>query len=170
LRDTTRPIQLRRASEFEGIEVAFECERARLLALLPAAEVLYTGGTSIPGALTRGDLDVHVRVAPADFVSALDKLSRAYASYRRETWTDEFATFVRADAEADTGVALTAVGGEHDGRFLIAWWRLRSDPQLLAEYNALKEAHDGATEDLYRVAKCAFFDRLTADGGSRPPS
>ena len=58
-------------------------------------------------------------------------------------------------------MALTAVGGEHDRRFLIAWRRLRSDPQLLAEYNALKEAHDGAADDdSYRAAKCAFFDRL----------
>jgi GrpB-like predicted nucleotidyltransferase (UPF0157 family) len=161
LHDTTRPIQLRRASEIDGIEDAFERERARLLALLPAAEVLHTGGTSIPDALTRGDLDVHVRVAPADFVPARDKLSRAYTSYNRETWTDEFATFVRTDAEVDIGVALTAVDGEHDRRFLSAWRRLRSDPQLLKEYNALKEAHDGATDDdLYRVAKSAFFDRL----------
>jgi GrpB-like predicted nucleotidyltransferase (UPF0157 family) len=161
LHDTTRPIRLRRASEIDGIEDAFECERARLLALLPAAEVLHTGGTSIPSALTRGDLDVQVRVAPADFVSARDKLSGAYASYQPETWTDEFATFVRADAQVDTGVALTAVGGEHDRRFLIAWRRLRSDPHLLADYNALKEAHAGSTDDdLYRAAKSAFFDRL----------
>jgi GrpB-like predicted nucleotidyltransferase (UPF0157 family) len=161
LRDTTRLIQLRRASEIDGIKDAFERERARLVALLPTAEVLHTGGTSIPRALTRGDLDIHVRVAPADFASARGKLSGAYASYSRETWTDEFATFVRADAELDTGVALTAVGGEHDLRFLTAWRRLRSDPQLLAEYNALKEAHDGGSDDrLYRAAKCAFFDRL----------
>ena len=159
---TTRPIELRRACEIHGIEEAFEGERARLLALLPTAEVLHTGGTSIPHALTRGDLDVHVRVAPADFVSARDKLSRAYASYSPETWTDEFATFVRADPEVDTGVALTAVDGEHDRRFLFAWRRLRSDPQLLREYNALKEAHVGATDDeLYRAAKSAFFDRLS---------
>jgi GrpB-like predicted nucleotidyltransferase (UPF0157 family) len=71
------------------------------------------------------------------------------------------ATFIRADSEVDTGVALTAVGGEHDRPFLVAWRKLRSDPQLLTEYNALKEAHDRATDEgLYRAAKCAFFDRL----------
>jgi predicted ATPase/class 3 adenylate cyclase len=89
LKDHLRPIQLRRAGEISGIEDASESERARLLALLPAAEVLHTGGTSIPQALTRGDLDVHVRVAAADFVCARDKLSGAYASYGPETWTDE---------------------------------------------------------------------------------
>jgi GrpB-like predicted nucleotidyltransferase (UPF0157 family) len=111
--------------------------------------------------MTRGDLDIHVRVAPTDFDSARDELSRAYASYQRETWTDEFATFVRADAEIETGVVLTALGGEHDRRFAVAWRRLRSDPELLGEYNALKEAHAGAMDDhLYRAAKSAFFDRL----------
>ena len=123
--------------------------------------MLHTGGTSIPDALTRGDLDIHVRVAPADFVAARDVLARAYTTYSPEMWTAQFATFVREDAEVDTGVALTAVGGEHDRRFLTAWRKLRSDSQLLEEYNALKEAHDGAEEDdLYRAAKSAFFDRL----------
>jgi GrpB-like predicted nucleotidyltransferase (UPF0157 family) len=144
-----------------GIPDAFETEHARLRTLLPAAEVLHTGGTSVPGALTRGDLDIHVRVAAADFAPACQRLSRAYASYRQEMWTDEFATFVRPNAEVETGVALTAVGGEHDRRFLSAWSKLRRDPQLLAAYNELKEACDGAaSEDLYQAAKSAFFDRL----------
>lgn len=48
--------------------------------------MLHTGATSVPAALTRGDLDIHVRVAPAEFSRARDALARVYASCRTEIW------------------------------------------------------------------------------------
>jgi GrpB-like predicted nucleotidyltransferase (UPF0157 family) len=64
--------------------LAFEAERAKIQALLPEAEVLHTGATSVGGALTRGDLDIHVRVSPDDFSRACDVLAYAYASRRTD--------------------------------------------------------------------------------------
>jgi hypothetical protein len=46
--------------------------------------------------------------------------------------------FVVSNAEPETGIALTAIDGEHDHRFLTSWQQLRTDPDLVAELNALK--------------------------------
>jgi GrpB-like predicted nucleotidyltransferase (UPF0157 family) len=82
-------------------------------------------------------------------------------------WTAGFAAFVAADTAIPTGVALTAIGDEHDQRFVAAWEHLRSDPRLLAEYNALKLKYEGATDAAaYEAAKSAFFSALMSRSDS----
>jgi GrpB-like predicted nucleotidyltransferase (UPF0157 family) len=150
------------------IALAFEPERAKIQALLPQAEVLHTGATSVAAALTRGDLDIHVRVMADDFSRACERLAHAYVSYRMDMWTAGFATFVAADTSIPTGVALTAIGDEHDQRFVVGWDRLRSDLHLLAEYNALKLNYEAAPDATsYEAAKSAFFSALV-EGDRRP--
>lgn len=143
------------------IETSFHEEREKLERLLPGAEVLHTGATSVPAALTRGDLDIHVRVSADGFPQARDKLAVVYTSYRSDMWTAGFAAFVSPASQIATGVALTAVGGEHDRRFVVAWDRLKRNPQLLDEYNALKVKYEGSPDaDSYEAAKSAFFSAL----------
>ncbi|MDQ3766249.1 MAG: hypothetical protein M3346_02780, partial [Actinomycetota bacterium] len=60
-------------------------------------------------------------VSNEDFREALDALRSLFIEYRPEMWTAEFATFVVPNEKVETGVALTAVGGEHDQRFVMAW-------------------------------------------------
>ena len=152
-----------------GIARAFKDEQAEILSLLPHAEVLHTGATSVPAALTRGDLDIHVRVSSAEFSGARDALGGIYASYRTETWTGEFATFIALDASIATGIALTAIGGEHDHRFIIGWDRLACDRRLLEEYNALKLKYDDTADaDSYEAAKSTFFSALVAGDPDSP--
>jgi GrpB-like predicted nucleotidyltransferase (UPF0157 family) len=77
----------------------------------------------------------------------------------------------RPDAPIETGLALTAIGGEHDQRFVFAWDRLRSDPQLLEEHNALKLKYEDAPDAaLYEAAKSAFFSAVVAAATHSPRS
>jgi GrpB-like predicted nucleotidyltransferase (UPF0157 family) len=46
----------------QAVNAAFARHRAHVLDLVPDAEVAHVGSTSIPGALTKGDLDLLVRV------------------------------------------------------------------------------------------------------------
>jgi len=66
----------------DRIEPAFEAEREKIRRLAPRAEILHTGGTAVPEALTRGDLDIHVRVPGGDFPAVRDALGLVYAAYR----------------------------------------------------------------------------------------
>jgi GrpB-like predicted nucleotidyltransferase (UPF0157 family) len=156
-------IGLQPARELRELVAAVVADRAAEIAgLLPEAEVVHTGGTSLDDALTRGDVDFHVRVPADDFPEAAAALERRYEPYRPEMWTDAFAAFlVPEERRLPTGMALTAVGGEHDRRFTSGWERLHRDPDLLAEYNDLKRRFEGTNdEDGYRTAKSAFFSRL----------
>ncbi|UQU68259.1 hypothetical protein COUCH_19090 [Couchioplanes caeruleus] len=130
--------------------------RERLAPLLPPHELTLTGGGSVPGALTKGDVDLHLTVAPDGFPRTVATLRGLYAVVHPEIWQDTLATFA-VEAELPTGLAVTPAGSEHDVRFRRAWQRIAADPRLLAEYNALKLA--GA--EGYEERKSAFFTRLT---------
>jgi GrpB-like predicted nucleotidyltransferase (UPF0157 family) len=57
-------------------------------------------------------------------------------------------------------VALRVIGDEHDQRFVGGWDLLRSDPQLLAEYNALKLHYEDAPDAAsYEATKSGLLQR-----------
>jgi GrpB-like predicted nucleotidyltransferase (UPF0157 family) len=153
---------LRFAEEIEDVPGVVAHWRTELTALLPEADVEHTGGSSLPGALTRGDVDLHVRVAAADFPVALAALEARFTAYYRPMWTPEFAAFtIPEEQRLPTGLVLTAVGGEHDLRFTRGWALLRARPELLTEYNDFKQRFAALEdEDGYRATKTAFFTRL----------
>ncbi|MGA5299052.1 hypothetical protein ACPCHT_03945 [Nucisporomicrobium flavum] len=130
--------------------------RERLAPLLPAHELTLTGGSSVPGALTKGDVDLHLTVAPADFPQTVATLRGLYAVVHPEIWQDTLATFA-LEAELPAGLAVTPAGSEHDVRFRRAWQLIAADRRLLAEYNAMKLAGPEG----YEQRKSAFFTRLT---------
>src|SRR5687767_8100370 len=138
------PSALRQTAAMTGLARAFNAERRRILAVVPDAEVIHTGATSLPTMLTRGDLDIHVRVAADSFPAAVEALRGCYRDYRPEMWTGGFAAFVGEGGALPVGVVLTAAGGEHDVRFTTAWARLSADPTLVDELNALKRSRAAA--------------------------
>ncbi len=131
---------------------------------MPDGELLLTGAASLPDALTFGDVDLHLRVRPESFDATVEALRGVYALVHPEIWQIGFATFEIPGADLPTGVALTAIDGEHDRLFLGSWRRLASDRLLLTEYNDTKLRHVGGDPEAYRAAKSAFFVRL----GRRP--
>ncbi|AEE47233.1 GrpB family protein [Cellulomonas fimi] len=134
-------------------------ERARLRARGVPGELLWVGGSSVPGALTRGDVDLHLRVPPGDFVQVVETLRRDHVVVHPEIWCDTLATFA-VDAPLPTGLAVTPVGSEHDVRFTRTWELLRADPALLAAYNRVKTEAETTAPDQYESRKSAFFDTL----------
>lgn len=137
-------------------------ERERMRALGVPGELVLLGGASLPGTLTKGDVDLHLRVDPADFSAAVGTLRGVYEVVHPDIWQPTLATFDVPGAPLPTGVAVTPVGSEHDVRFTLTWRRIAGDAELLAEYTALKA--DGADVPGYEERKSAFFDRVVADG------
>lgn len=130
----------------------------RLIRLLPTgSEIMHVGATAIANCLTKGDLDVMVRVEADQFGEARRALGSLFARGHSDT-TDDFASFEDCDAVPPLGIQLVAKGGAFDvfERFRD---RLNASPALLREYNALKRKHDGAPMDIYREAKDHFILR-----------
>lgn len=137
-------------------------ERLRLAPLLPGgSELRLTGATSLPDALTGGDVDLHLRVPGTAFDSAVGTLRGIYRVVHPEIWLPTLATFA-LDAPLPTGIAATPIGSEHDVYFTRSWQLLGSSPELLGEYNDLKRRHAGGEPRRYRAAKAQFFARLVA--------
>lgn len=132
----------------------------RLLDLLapllpPDAEMRHIGATAVPGCLTKGDLDIVVRV-PAEAFRQVDALLAArFARNEGSIQTDGFSAFEDAATEPHLGIQLTVIGGRHDFFHLFVE-ALRQSPELVGAYNALKRRYDGSEMAVYRTAKDAF--------------
>jgi len=111
----------------------------------------------MPGVLTRGDTDLHLRVDVALFQTAVERLRAIYTPASLQSWAPTLAVF-DVPSTRSTGLAVTPVASPHDQRFTLAWTRLRAEPDLLREYNTLKSQH--YTSDVYEECKSAFFDRI----------
>lgn len=146
-------------------ERLFDDIRNELGPVLPVtAEILHIGATAVPGCLTKGDLDVVVRVDRADFSVVEAGLATLLGRNEGSARTDEFAAFEDAGRTPHLGVQLAVKGGAFDDFHLFAE-ALRADPQLVLRYNALKLAHQDQPMTVYRAAKDAFVAEVLQSSG-----
>jgi GrpB-like predicted nucleotidyltransferase (UPF0157 family) len=140
-------------------EKAYCHNRTRILELLPKADVQHVGSTAIPGSITKGDLDIQVRVNSEDFEYAVKVLVTLYELNEGSTRTDFFTAFKDDSAIPPLGVQLTVVNSELD-----IFWKFRelllANEQYRGEYDELKKKYNGREMDTYRTAKDEFFRRL----------
>ncbi|ADP71286.1 hypothetical protein Rvan_2058 [Rhodomicrobium vannielii ATCC 17100] len=105
-------------------EALFETVKRELDSVLPTcAEALHIGATSIPGCLTKGDLDIVVRVERADFSGVKRCFSTLFSPNVGSTCTDDFAAFEDDRRTPHLGIQLTAKVAAKDvfvGRILRA--------------------------------------------------
>lgn len=159
---------MRREEDIRSIvEAVFDRERRRIAKLLPRADVRHIGSTSIPGSLTKGDLDLLVRVARVDFAAAVGALSEIYDQHQVEMWEDDFASFVLPfDGEIEVGVQLVIASGASDLLFLGFRDLLRSRPDLRDAYDEIKASHRDEDVDRYRAAKAVFIGEVMGTTGA----
>ena len=140
-----------------------------MLEVVPGAEVEHVGATAVPGALTKGDVDLVVRVSESDFPAAVEALGTRYAVHQPHNWTPTLASFKARDAaDLEVGVQLVVEGSDADGFFVPFRDALISSPALLAEYNQLKERLDGRDYERYTERKGKFIERVLAELHARP--
>jgi GrpB-like predicted nucleotidyltransferase (UPF0157 family) len=137
--------------------VAFAEHARRIHERLPGVEVRHTGGTSIPGVLTTGDVDLQVRVEKGEFETARDVLCELYEPHHADVWHSEGAFFSSPGSQPPVEIALTAIGSLDDLHHGEAWDRIAADALLVERYNALKREHEAGPVDDYNAAKRAFF-------------
>jgi GrpB-like predicted nucleotidyltransferase (UPF0157 family) len=124
-----------------------------LRSLVPHAEIQHVGSTAIPGALTKGDIDVAVRVSGATFASAVDALRSHFAVKQPQNWSSCFASFGDdISYAAPVGVQLVVRDSEAD-LFHFVHDHFVAHPEALATYNRVKLESAGKGSDEYWKAK-----------------
>ena len=136
---------------------AYEDAELLLTSILPDARIEHVGASSIPGAYSRGGVDICVAVPPDAFDESLGVLCEAgHVQRSRSDVPDRHATLT--SPQGDTALTLRLIesrsGHESLMRFRDA---LRADPTLLARYNALKIAAGPLGVAAYAHAKARFI-------------
>lgn len=131
----------------------------QIAAVLPGVEVHHIGATAIPGALTKGDLDVVLRVDHEQFQAAVAALRTRFDVRQPENWDATFASFGTDTAfDLPVGVQLVIKDSEADF-FLTTRDYLIAHPSALADYNQAKRDHANQGANAYWAAK----DRVLRD-------
>lgn len=155
-------MKLRPAGEVaEAAHDAVERFRREAAPLLEGAEVHHIGATAFGAGLTKGDVDVNVRVEPERFEQVVVALRARYEVAQPQNWTSTFASF----ATGELGVQVTAIGSPDD-YLLYLRDLLAADPELRERYDAVKAEAAAGGPDAYWRAKDAFLRALLAE---RPP-
>jgi GrpB-like predicted nucleotidyltransferase (UPF0157 family)/GNAT superfamily N-acetyltransferase len=154
------PIQLHRVQDPAlQVESVLAELRTELQALLPATQVEHIGATALPGGLTKGDVDVNVRVEPDEFADVVTALSARFDTAQPQNWTETFASFSDERCGLPVGIQVTARGSDDD--FLVAARdRLRADPALRRKYDQLKQETAPAGRAAYWQAKNDFLRQI----------
>lgn len=113
-------------------------------ALLPYAEVFHVGGTAIENSLTKGDVDIQVRVSANQFQQAKLLLASVYNISYEIVQTDFYCAFETRRYDLSLRIHLTIVGSQKD-----IFWRitkvLNSNLYFRIEFTEMKLRYHGAS-------------------------
>jgi GrpB-like predicted nucleotidyltransferase (UPF0157 family)/GNAT superfamily N-acetyltransferase len=133
--------------------------RDELRVLAPGVEVEHIGATAMPGGLTKGDVDVNLRVDADRFDPIVVALSSQFDIAQPLNWTGTYASFSGTCRGIPFGIQITVEGSDDD--FLVPLRdRLRADPDLRRRYDAIKGENAAAGRDAYWRAKDDFLRRI----------
>lgn len=109
-------------------------------------------------ALTKGDLDIQIRIARKNFRSAKAILAGLYKPLKGAFRGRDGASFKDDSTNPSVGIHLTATGGSCDFQ-----WKhrdlLRKRKDLRIQYDALKARFQGKSMKAYRAAKEKFMKK-----------
>jgi GrpB-like predicted nucleotidyltransferase (UPF0157 family) len=131
--------------------------RARLRVVLPPdAEILHIGATAIPNCLTKGDLDIAIRIENSSFIPARNLLQRMFKRNVGSYQSAYFAAFETIFNNVPVGFELVIKDSPLDV-FTPFRDKLLSNPNLAFKYNQLKRQCHGQSMKRYRKVKSRFI-------------
>lgn len=145
---------------YQRARQVYEQNEEQIMRVLWFADIQHIGSSAIPDSITKGDVDLNIRVELKDFKKAKKELKKLYQINQPENWTPNFASF--KDDKSFTlpvGVQLTIKDSKYDD-FAKLRDLLINNSNLLEEYNQMKQKYEGKDMDEYRKEKAEFFEKL----------
>jgi len=135
---------------------------AHVEARMPGADVEHVGSTAVPGCLTKGDLDVLVRIPSEAFLNSMEVLDGLLARSPRNDPTGDYVEYDYVGRGFSASVHLAVADAWHDRRFHGLKALLTSDPRALDGYNGMKREYEGRPMEEYRRAKAPLIESMLA--------
>ncbi|MEK7186950.1 MAG: GrpB family protein [Patescibacteria group bacterium] len=138
----------------------FHSEKQKLMELFKGFEVKleHVGGSSIPGCLTKKDVDIQV-IIQRDDLPAIIEILKTYGKIKNpENWTENKAIFKGIEKSFPTDYLVTVLGTDAEYQYRGARDALKNDPLLLKRYNNLKRKFEGKYYKEYRPEKRNFWE------------
>lgn len=145
----------------DAVERLFTRLESELLTLAPGADVQHVGSTAIPGSLTKGDLDIQVRVSAGTYAAAKQRLETLYRTNTGGFAAADGVSFEAEESGRSVGIHLTVVGGSVDIQHRFRD-RLNGSAALRDEYDGIKRRFHGRSMERYRDEKALFVARVLA--------
>ncbi|HSC83677.1 MAG TPA: GrpB family protein [Pseudomonas sp.] len=135
---------------------------SEILARLPGTRIEHIGSSAIPGAISKGDVDLCVLVAPTQFDYVLCVLEELGYQQKLDTLrTEQLCMLVSPRRDIDLAIQLITLGSEFEF-FLTFRDALLASAELVERYNQVKLDAAHLPEDEYRSAKSCFIDAVLA--------
>ena len=138
--------------------VRYECGIKKLI---PKARVEHVGSSSIPLAVSKGDLDIFVGVELSELELAIERLTTLGFNEKLDTLRTPELCMLESTSSDDVALQVVANGSEFEC-FLAFRDKLRANPALVQQYNTLKMACEGWSQDEYREKKSTFIEHVLA--------
>lgn len=124
----------------------FEVIANEVCRLLPKARVEHIGASAIPGAISKGDLDVFVGVDEEELERTVECLERNGYRVKRDTLRNESLCMLETSSyEVPVAMQVVANGSQYE-MFLTFRDAVKRSKSLLEEYNQMKHLCEGMNE------------------------
>lgn len=148
------------AEEYQPLcHARFAYYQTQIKALLTNAEIEHIGASSIPNAISKGDLDIYIAVDQSEFNDAIQKLYGLNFQEKLATLrTDQLCMLESLNGD-DVAFQLVVKGSEFES-FIKFRDRLRQSPELVQTYNNLKKHCENLDMIDYRIEKNKFISAV----------
>ena len=146
----------------EKCEALYRNFKDRIEAIVPTALIVHIGSSSIPGLISKGDLDIYVGVEESEHADSVEKLTDAGYTIKKDTLRTEQLCMLETE-NRNVALQIVARGSKFDRAFLSFSERMRSSEALKERYNQLKRESIDLSETEYRERKAKFIESVLAD-------
>ncbi|NOJ04370.1 GrpB family protein [Vibrio splendidus] len=127
--------------------------------LIPNVRVEHVGASSIPFAVSKGDLDIFVGVELGELEDVIERLTILGFNEKLDTLRTQELCMLESTSSDDVALQVVANGSEFEC-FLRFRDKLRANPELVQQYNTLKMSCEGWPQEEYREKKSDFIEHV----------
>lgn len=150
-------LQLVDQQQLKTFEELYQGFVRELSVMIPWAEFQHIGSTAVLGAITKGDVDIQIRIASEDFETTKSRLSEHFSVNKDSIQNGDFISFHGSALHPMLGLQVSVIGGSLD-HFSAVRDIFRADGDLQKRYNELKIATYSLGGDVYRERKAVFLE------------